>query len=75
VPAERPRLNLQPRTKPVENEGKKNADAPQEKKASIFGAAKPVDTATKEREIEERLAKQKLEESKRGEDEKENRNM
>uniref|UniRef100_A0A8W8MZQ2 RRM domain-containing protein n=1 Tax=Magallana gigas TaxID=29159 RepID=A0A8W8MZQ2_MAGGI len=68
APVERPRLNLQPRTKPVENEGPKNPGSAPEKKASIFGAAKPVDTAAREREIEERLAKQRLEESKRAEE-------
>ncbi|XP_033732893.1 eukaryotic translation initiation factor 4B-like isoform X2 [Pecten maximus] len=77
-PKERPRLNLQPRTKPVE-EPVKVAAVPKPKpaenrSASIFGSAKPVDTAAKEREIEERL-KKKEEEYRRGyDDEKENRN-
>lgn len=53
---ERRRLNLQPRTKPVEE----NKDEPVSG-SSVFGGAKPVDTAAKEREIEERLARQKLE--------------
>jgi hypothetical protein len=44
------RLKLQPRTKPEE------PVAPQ---ASIFGGAKPVDTAAREKEIEERLAKER----------------
>ena len=54
---ERPRLNLQPRTKPV--------DAPSENgkettvRSSIFGGAKPVDTASKEREIENRMERDK----------------
>lgn len=49
---ERPRLNLQPRTKPVEK-------VPSEatRQSSIFGSAKPVDTAAKEREIEEKMKK------------------
>ncbi|KAK0182853.1 hypothetical protein PV327_000945 [Microctonus hyperodae] len=70
---ERPKLNLQPRTKPIEpivpseeskEEGSEEpaqisapaapASAPA---AKIFGAAKPVDTTAREREIEERLAK------------------
>lgn len=70
---ERPKLNLQPRTKPIESvvvseeskeEGSEEpvqisapiapASAPAMK---IFGAAKPVDTTAREREIEERLAK------------------
>nr|CAD7586690.1 unnamed protein product [Timema genevievae] len=49
----RPRLNLHPRTKPVE---KVDKIEPAQTKASIFGGAKPVDTAAKQREIEERLA-------------------
>ncbi|KAK3105588.1 hypothetical protein FSP39_001213 [Pinctada imbricata] len=92
TPAERPRLNLQPRTKPIEepapegkpSEGKLSEDKPSEgnapkatppkpSSASIFGGAKPVDTAAREREIEERLQKQRLEEAKKLEEEKENR--
>jgi len=49
-PRSRPRLILQPRSKPEE------PTAPQ---ASIFGGAKPVDTAAREKEIEERLEKEK----------------
>nr|CAD7197530.1 unnamed protein product [Timema douglasi] len=49
----RPRLNLQPRTKPVEKVAKIE---PAQTQASIFGGAKPVDTAAKQREIEARLA-------------------
>ena len=49
-PRSRPRLILQPRSKPEE------PAAPQ---ASIFGGAKPVDTAAREKEIEERLEKEK----------------
>ena len=66
APRERPRLHLQPRTKPVENqpETKSSDDKPRPEKpkaASIFGSAKPVDTAQREREIEEKLLKQKTE--------------
>lgn len=51
-PRSRPRLILQPRTKPEEPA----APTPQ---SSIFGGAKPVDTAAREKEIEERLEKEK----------------
>lgn len=63
---ERPRLQLQKRTKPIEEAGKVS-----NKSASIFGGAKPVDTAAKEREIEERLNRQK--EMENEQQEKENR--
>ncbi|XP_078037415.1 eukaryotic translation initiation factor 4B [Augochlora pura] len=80
----RPKLQLRPRTKPVEGgaakedqpirEGSSSAAAPATTQAStpppastpapaptpsanIFGAAKPVDTTARDREIEERLAK------------------
>ncbi|XP_014470346.1 PREDICTED: eukaryotic translation initiation factor 4B [Dinoponera quadriceps] len=80
-PRTRPKLQLQPRTKPVEpivvaeeeeegtqgsteSKSAKAAAASSDKPAStaapatnIFGAAKPVDTTAREREIEERLAK------------------
>jgi hypothetical protein len=49
-PKVRQRLVLQPRSKPEE------PAAPQ---ASIFGGAKPVDTAAREKEIEERMEKEK----------------
>lgn len=74
----RPKLQLQPRTRPVEviepnleekrakeieerekKEKEKAAQAPPVPRASIFGAAKPVDTTAREREIEERLAKER----------------
>jgi translation initiation factor 4B len=45
-------LNLKPRTKPVEV--KENAPPA---RSSIFGAAKPVDTYAREKEIEEKLKK------------------
>merc|ERR1711879_574980 len=51
TPKERPRLQLQKRTAPVE-------PAPASASSAIFGGAKPVDTAKKEREIEEKLQKQ-----------------
>jgi translation initiation factor 4B len=46
-------LSLLPRSKPEE------PVAPQAPQASIFGGAKPVDTAAREKEIEERLEKEK----------------
>ena len=45
-------MQLAKRTAPVESSDSEN------KSSSIFGAAKPVDTAAKEREIEEKLQKQ-----------------
>ena len=54
---ERPKLNLAPRTLPVE-ESKIDSG---EKSSSIFGSAKPVNTAAREREIEEKLKKDRLE--------------
>ncbi|KAJ8952714.1 hypothetical protein NQ318_021032 [Aromia moschata] len=52
-PRERPKLNLAPRTKPIENVPVKADTVPS---AAIFGAAKPVDTSQR-KEIEEKLAK------------------
>ncbi|XP_043225157.1 eukaryotic translation initiation factor 4B-like isoform X2 [Amphibalanus amphitrite] len=48
-PAERPKLNLKPRSVPSDDIGKPAASS------SIFGGAKPVDTTAREREVEERL--------------------
>ncbi|XP_043487360.1 eukaryotic translation initiation factor 4B isoform X1 [Polistes fuscatus] len=62
----RPKLQLQPRTKPIEplntKDEKSESTTSVTSSASvpttnIFGAAKPVDTTAREREIEERLAK------------------
>ena len=55
-PPERPRLQLQPRTKPLEDTsgGRERAEGGTAA-SSIFGQAKPVDTAAKDKEIEERL--------------------
>ncbi|KAG8007510.1 Eukaryotic translation initiation factor 4B, partial [Nibea albiflora] len=69
APQQRPKLNLKPRSVPKEEEsggggggggGTSPAAAPSSgsRASSIFGAAKPVDTAAKEREVEERLKKQ-----------------
>ena len=55
-PPERPRLQLQPRTKPLEDKsGGRERGEGGRASSSIFGQAKPVDTAAREREIEERL--------------------
>lgn len=57
-PTQRPKLNLKPRSAPKEEETSA-APAPQSSRAaSIFGGAKPVDTAAREREVEERLQKE-----------------
>lgn len=75
-PKERPKLQLQPRTLPVEpivvtggddaKESERRSPSPPRPKpvpaANIFGAAKPVDTAAREREIEERLERERQEE-------------
>lgn len=56
---ERPRLKLQPRSKP--------RDAPDDTAvpSAIFGGAKPVDTAAREKEIAARLEKDKTEKDSR----------
>ncbi|XP_066259409.1 eukaryotic translation initiation factor 4B-like [Euwallacea similis] len=57
-PRQRPKLNLAPRTKPLEQIVKPEPAVPS---ASIFGNAKPVDTAERERQIEEKLLKEQEE--------------
>ena len=52
APKERPRLNLTKRT--VSTAEPDSATSASDSKASPFGAAKPIDTAGKEREIEEK---------------------
>ncbi len=65
-PLQRPKLNLKPRSVPKEEE-RSGSLPPQSNTAnysrasSIFGAAKPVDTAAKEREVEERRLKKEQE--------------
>ena len=55
---ERPRLQLQPRTKPLEDtSGGRERREGVKASGSIFGEAKPVDTAARDREIEERVSK------------------
>ncbi|KAF2087906.1 RNA-binding domain-containing protein [Saccharata proteae CBS 121410] len=53
APAGRPRLNLQKRTV-SEAQPATPSSATSDSKASPFGAARPIDTAAKEREIEEK---------------------
>lgn len=53
-PTERPRLNLAPRTVSAAVGDDPASSAASSSKASPFGAAKPIDTAAKEREIEEK---------------------
>lgn len=69
-PRERQKLVLAKRTKPVEpiivaeiieEPVKEIKPVPKKPAADIFGAAKPVDTTAREREIEERLAKSNAE--------------
>ncbi|XP_008554817.1 eukaryotic translation initiation factor 4B [Microplitis demolitor] len=84
-PRTRPKLNLQPRTKPIEpiavaeelkveeevEAVKETAVAPAPApvpSVNIFGAAKPVDTTAREREIEERLAKASAEKANKSDD-------
>lgn len=52
APAGRPKLNLQKRT--VSEAQPSDPSASTDSKASPFGAARPVDTAAKEREVEEK---------------------
>ncbi|KAI2649896.1 Eukaryotic translation initiation factor 4B [Labeo rohita] len=57
-PPQRPKLNLKPRSVPKEEDQSSGPSASTGRAASIFGGAKPVDTAAKEREVEERLKKE-----------------
>ena len=54
APTTRPKLNLQKRTVSEVDPTSSNA-APADAKSSPFGAARPVDTATKEKEVEEKI--------------------
>lgn len=53
-PAVRPKLNLQKRTVSDSEQAAATA-APADSKSSPFGAARPIDTAAREREIEEKM--------------------
>ncbi|XP_053499235.1 eukaryotic translation initiation factor 4Ba isoform X1 [Ictalurus furcatus] len=57
-PPQRPKLNLKPRSVPKEEDQSGAPSTASSRSASIFGGAKPVDTASKEREVEERLKKE-----------------
>ena len=61
-PAERPRLQLQPRSKQPTSSSEDSG-----KSSSIFGGARPVDTATREQEIEQRLQREDRETQQRKE--------
>ncbi|KAL9111014.1 MAG: hypothetical protein Q9227_004447 [Pyrenula ochraceoflavens] len=54
APTSRPKLNLQKRTVSEAEPGLSPAPSTNDSKASPFGAARPVDTASKEKEIEEK---------------------
>lgn len=53
TPKERPKLNLMPRSAPRGEEKKESGGGGSS--SSIFGAARPVDTASREKEIENKL--------------------
>lgn len=73
APRERKKLQLKPRSVPVDEKKPEVAaaapQAPQQSapkaSAAIFGGARPVDTAAREREIEARLARQREEEERK----------
>ncbi|XP_021424250.2 eukaryotic translation initiation factor 4B isoform X1 [Oncorhynchus mykiss] len=77
-PTERPKLVLKPRSMAKEEQQAGSGGAPpaapaaarSSGRASIFGAAKPVDTAAKEREVEEKLQRQLEEDQSKGFDRK-----
>ncbi|XP_042156370.1 eukaryotic translation initiation factor 4B isoform X8 [Oncorhynchus tshawytscha] len=77
-PTERPKLILKPRSMAKEEQQAGSGGAPPAApaaarisgRASIFGAAKPVDTAAKEREVEEKLQRQLEEDQSKGFDRK-----
>ncbi|KAF2646428.1 translation initiation factor eIF4B [Massarina eburnea CBS 473.64] len=54
--AQRPKLNLQKRTVPDAEPGPLTSASETSSKANPFGAARPIDTAAREREIEEKKA-------------------
>jgi translation initiation factor 4B len=59
APAIRPKLNLQKRTVPESESA--SAARPADSKSNPFGAARPIDTAAREREVEERRVRQRKE--------------
>uniref|UniRef100_A0A2I3RLA0 Eukaryotic translation initiation factor 4B n=1 Tax=Pan troglodytes TaxID=9598 RepID=A0A2I3RLA0_PANTR len=56
-PPQRPKLNLKPRST-LKQDDSSASTSQSTRAASIFGGAKPVDTAAREREVEERLQKE-----------------
>ncbi|KAL3836892.1 hypothetical protein ACJMK2_022299, partial [Sinanodonta woodiana] len=64
APKERPRLQLQPRSKPIENEAAQSG-----RSTSIVCGARPVNTLSRELEIEERLRREKENEVPRSQEE------
>uniref|UniRef100_A0A2K5CHP3 Eukaryotic translation initiation factor 4B n=1 Tax=Aotus nancymaae TaxID=37293 RepID=A0A2K5CHP3_AOTNA len=56
-PPQRPKLNLKPWSTPKEDDSSASTSQ-SSRDASIFGGAKPIDTATREREVEEWLQKE-----------------
>ncbi|KAK4553838.1 Eukaryotic translation initiation factor 4B [Recurvomyces mirabilis] len=54
APKERPRLNLAKRTVSTAEPAEGGVSSASDSKASPFGAARPIDTAAKERELEEK---------------------
>lgn len=54
APKERPKLNLQKRTVSSAVEGESASNSATDSKASPFGAARPIDTATRDREVAEK---------------------
>ena len=54
APAVRPKLNLQKRTVSEADPTRSPASATSDAKASPFGAARPIDTSTREKEVEEK---------------------
>jgi translation initiation factor 4B len=72
APAVRPKLNLQKRTVSEQVEPS-SAATPSDSKSSPFGAARPIDTATREREVEEKrqlVLRQKRESDEKAREEK-----
>lgn len=75
APASRPRLNLQKRTVSQAEPSPALATGASDAKSSPFGAARPIDTAARDKEIEEKLKQrkefeEKAREEKRAADEK-----
>ena len=68
LPVGRPKLNLTKRTVPEATDAA--ATTPASSKASPFGAARPIDTAAREREIEEKRLKDKQEAEEKAKEEK-----